>query len=38
MSKGVAFPFEQTNIPIHTGMPFAKFGWNWPSGTIEDDS
>ena len=22
---------------LHTGMLFAKFGWNWPSGSIEDD-
>ena len=30
-------PFNWTNLnPLHPGMPCAKFGWNWPSGSGED--
>ena len=33
----MAFPFEQTKILFTQGCFFAKFGWNWPSGSIEED-
>ena len=29
--------FEQTWIPFHLRMLCAKFGWNWPSGSGEED-
>ena len=31
-------PFILTNLnPLHPRMLCAKFGWNWPSGSGEDD-
>ena len=33
-----AWPFIRTNLnPNHARMLFAKFGWNWPSGSWEED-
>ena len=37
MKKGVAFPFVQGSNPLYPRMLFAKFGWIWPSGSIEED-
>ena len=32
------WPFNWTNLnPLHTRMHCAKFGWNWPSGSLEKD-
>ena len=36
MWKGMGFPFEQTLNSLYQGMLFAKFGWNWQSGSGED--
>ena len=31
-------PFIWSNLnPLHARMPCAKFGWNWPSGSGEED-
>ena len=31
-------PFTWTNLnPLYPRMNCAKFGWNWPSGSVEDD-
>ena len=31
-------PFIWTNLnPLHPRMLYAKFGWNWPSGSGEED-
>ena len=31
-------PFTRTNLnPLHPRMLCAKFGWNWPSGSEEED-
>ena len=33
-----AWPFIWTNLnPLHPGILCAKFGWNWPSGSGEED-
>ena len=33
-----AGPFNWTNMtPLHPGILCAKFGWNWPSGSGEED-
>ena len=33
-----AWPFIWTNLnPLHPRMLCAKFGWNWPSGSGEED-
>ena len=33
-----AGPFIWTNLnPLHPRMLCAKFGWNWPSGSVEED-
>ena len=33
-----AWPFILTNLnPLHPGILYAKFGWNWPSGSWEED-
>ena len=33
-----AWPFFWTNLyPLHPRMLCAKFGWNWPSGSGEED-
>ena len=33
-----AGPFNWTNLnPLHPRMHCAKFGWNWPSGSGEED-
>ena len=30
--------FLWTNLnPLHPGMLFAKFAWNWPSGSVEEE-
>ena len=34
--KGSAFIWTNL-IPLHPGMLCAKFGWNWPSGSGEED-
>ena len=32
------WPFILTNLnPLHPGILCAKFGWNWPSGSGEED-
>ena len=34
----MAWPFIWTNLnPLHPRMFCAKFGWNWPSGSGEED-
>ena len=33
-----AGPFIWTNLnPLHPKILCAKFGWNWPTGSVEDD-
>ena len=34
--KGVAFIWTNLN-PLHPGILCAKFSWNWPSGSGEED-
>ena len=35
---GRAWPFIWTNLnPLHPGILCAKFGWNWSSGSGEED-
>ena len=36
LEKGGSFIWTNLN-PLHPKMLYAKFGWNWPSGSIEED-
>ena len=37
LGKGRSPLFEQTWIPSNPRMLCSKFGWNWPSGSAEED-